>query len=78
MPLPVKSALFIEEFFIYDFRYVKLTPARQLSLEQVLSFIQDDEVVEVTPKGVRMRKKELDPSRRKSKSKKLWDDYVFE
>jgi GTP-binding protein len=38
----------------------------------------DDEVVEVTPKSVRMRKKELDPSKRKAKGRKAWDDFVFE
>jgi len=36
---------------------VKLTPPRQMSLEQCLEFITDDELVEVTPKSIRMRKK---------------------
>ena len=40
---------------------VKLSPARQLSLEQALEFISDDECVEVTPDEIRLRKVELDP-----------------
>ncbi len=46
---------------------VKLAPPRILTLEQALEFIDDDELVEVTPKSVRLRKKELDPNRRKRK-----------
>jgi GTP-binding protein len=38
---------------------VKLTPAVKLSLEQALDFIKDDELVEVTPKSLRLRKKLL-------------------
>lgn len=38
---------------------VKLTPRRQLSLEQCLEFIADDELLEVTPKSLRMRKREV-------------------
>jgi GTP-binding protein len=44
---------------------IKLTPARILTLEQALEFIEDDELVEVTPQSIRLRKKELDPNRRK-------------
>ena len=40
---------------------VKLSPPRQLSLEQALEFIADDECVEVTPDEIRLRKVELDP-----------------
>jgi GTP-binding protein len=46
---------------------VRLTPPRRLSLEQALEFIRDDELVEVTPKAFRLRKKVLPASRRKSK-----------
>ena len=46
---------------------VRLTPPRRLSLEQTLEFIRDDELVEVTPKAFRLRKKILPASRRKSK-----------
>ena len=38
---------------------VKLTPPRQMSLEESLDFIGDDELVEVTPKGIRIRKRIL-------------------
>ena len=44
---------------------VQLTPPTILSLEQCISFIEDDELLEVTPKSLRLRKKELDPIKRK-------------
>ncbi|HAT4282543.1 TPA: translational GTPase TypA [Clostridium perfringens] len=44
---------------------LKLTPVRQMSLEQCLEFINNDELVEVTPVNVRMRKKILDSAERK-------------
>jgi len=44
---------------------IKLTPPRILTLEQALEFIDDDELVEVTPTSIRLRKKELDPTKRK-------------
>jgi GTP-binding protein len=47
---------------------VRLTPPQRLSLEQALEFIRDDELVEVTPKTFRLRKKTLPASRRKHKS----------
>jgi len=43
---------------------VKLVPAREMSLEECLDFIEDDELVEVTPKSIRMRKKILDAGAR--------------
>lgn len=46
---------------------VQLTPATILSLEQCLDFIENDELLEVTPKSLRIRKKELDPNKRKRK-----------
>jgi GTP-binding protein len=44
---------------------VKLTPPRKMSLEQAIAYIQDDELVEVTPKNIRLRKAVLDPNDRK-------------
>ena len=44
---------------------LKLTPVRQMSLEQCLEFINNDELVEVTPVNVRMRKRILDSAQRK-------------
>ncbi len=44
---------------------VQLTPPTILSLEQSLDFIEDDELLEVTPLALRLRKKELDPIKRK-------------
>ena len=48
---------------------VRLTTPRRLSLEQMISYIQDDEQVEVTPKNVRMRKRYMDPNVRKRQSR---------
>ena len=49
---------------------LRLTPPRVLSLEQALEFIADDELVEITPKNIRLRKKILDTERRaKAKSR---------
>jgi GTP-binding protein len=44
---------------------VQLTPPTIFSLEQCLDFIENDELLEVTPKSLRLRKKELDPNKRK-------------
>ena len=48
---------------------ILLTPAVRFSLEQALEFIDDDELVEVTPKGIRLRKKLLTESERKRDSR---------
>ncbi|MFO0781654.1 MAG: translational GTPase TypA [Candidatus Saccharimonadales bacterium] len=45
---------------------VQLTPPTIFSLEQYLDFIENDELLEVTPENLRLRKKELDPKKRKS------------
>jgi GTP-binding protein len=44
---------------------VQLTPATILSLEQSIDFIESDELLEVTPANLRLRKRELDPTKRK-------------
>ena len=43
---------------------LRLTPPRQFSLEQAIEYIAEDELVEVTPKNIRLRKKILDPTAR--------------
>ncbi len=48
---------------------LRLTPPRILSLEQALEFIETDELLEVTPKSLRIRKKILDPLMRKRSKK---------
>lgn len=48
---------------------VKLTPPLVLTLEQALEFIDDDELVEITPKNIRIRKKYLTENERKRQSK---------
>ena len=49
---------------------IQLTPPTTLSLEQALDFINDDEVLEVTPKNIRMRKRILDTTKRRVASRK--------
>jgi len=44
---------------------VRLTPPRILSLEQAIAYVEDDELVEVTPTAIRLRKRHLDPNVRK-------------
>ena len=48
---------------------VQLTPFTDLSLEQSIDFIEDDELLEVTPKSLRLRKRFLDPNKRKRAAK---------
>ena len=48
---------------------VQLTPFTDLSLEQCIDFIEDDELLEVTPKSLRLRKRFLDPNQRKRAAK---------
>jgi GTP-binding protein len=52
-----------------DEAVVLTTPVR-LSLEQAIAYIDDDELVEVTPKSIRLRKRHLDPNVRKRESRK--------
>ena len=49
---------------------LKLSPPRVLSLEQAIDFIETDELLEITPKTLRIRKKILDPLARKRASRK--------
>ncbi|RAI40783.1 translational GTPase TypA [Rhodoplanes roseus] len=49
---------------------VRLTPPIRMSLEKALAYIQDDELVEVTPKSVRLRKRILDPNERKKEERR--------
>ena len=47
---------------------IRLIPPKKLSLEQAIEFINDDELVEITPKSIRLRKKILDGNQRPKKS----------
>ena len=49
---------------------VLLTPPMRLTLEKAMSYITDEELVEVTPKSIRLRKRWLDPNERKRQSRK--------
>ena len=49
---------------------VRLTPPIRMTLEKALAYIQDDELVEVTPKSIRLRKKLLDENDRKKEERK--------
>jgi GTP-binding protein len=48
---------------------VRLVPPRKISLEAMLSYIDEDELLEVTPESLRLRKRELDPNDRKRASR---------
>ena len=48
-----------------------LTPPRKMSLEQAIAYIEDDELVEVTPAAVRLRKRWLDPHERKRHERRV-------
>ncbi len=50
---------------------IKLIPAKIMNLELALEWIEDDELVEITPKTIRIRKKELNASMRKREAKKV-------
>jgi GTP-binding protein len=49
---------------------VRLTPPVQMTLEKALAWIEDDELVEVTPRSIRLRKRMLDPNDRKREEKR--------
>ncbi len=49
---------------------IRLEPPRKMSLEQALDFIADDELIEVTPEAIRLRKRELDPAARRKAMKR--------
>jgi GTP-binding protein len=50
---------------------IKLAPPRQFSLEQAMEYINDDELLEITPKSIRMRKKLLSEVDRKRELNRL-------
>ncbi len=52
---------------------VRLTPPLRMVLEKALAYIQDDELVEVTPKSIRLRKTHLDPNDRKKAERQKAD-----
>ncbi len=51
-----------------------LTPPRRMSLEQAIAYIEDDELVEVTPSAIRIRKRTLDPNQRKRAERRAETD----
>nr|MCU0985126.1 translational GTPase TypA [Acetobacteraceae bacterium] len=51
-----------------------LVPPRKMSLEQAIAYIEDDELVEVTPGAIRLRKRYLDPHVRKKAERRAEDD----
>jgi len=50
---------------------IRLTPPRRMTLEQAIAYIDDDEMVEVTPESIRLRKAYLDPNERKRNKRKV-------
>ncbi|MGI8853578.1 MAG: translational GTPase TypA [Methyloceanibacter sp.] len=55
---------------------VRLTPPLRMTLERALAYIQDDELVEVTPKSIRLRKRHLDPNERKKAERQRLTEQV--
>ena len=47
---------------------IRLTPPWRMTLEQAIAYVDDDEMVEVTPKNIRLRKRFLDPNERKKQA----------
>ena len=56
---------------------VKLQPPRELNIEPAIEWINDDELVEVTPAAIRVRKRMLDHSKRKREGKSRLDEGRF-
>jgi GTP-binding protein len=50
---------------------IRLTPPRVMTLEQAIAYIDEDEMVEVTPQSIRLRKVYLDPHERKRHKRKV-------
>jgi GTP-binding protein len=50
---------------------VMLTPPMKMTLERALAYIDDDELVEITPRSIRLRKRLLDPNDRKKADRLL-------
>jgi GTP-binding protein len=55
---------------------IRLTPPLRMTLEKALSYINDDELVEVTPKSIRLRKKQLDPHERRKEERRKETEQV--
>jgi len=53
---------------------VRLTPPIRMTLERALAYIQDDELVEVTPESIRLRKRHLDPNERKKAERRQLEE----
>ncbi|MDA0998301.1 MAG: translational GTPase TypA [Proteobacteria bacterium] len=52
---------------------IRLTPPKRMSLEEAITYIEDNELVEVTPKSIRLRKRQLDPHERKREQRRRAD-----
>jgi GTP-binding protein len=55
---------------------VSIPPKRQMSLEECMEYIQQDECIEVTPNSIRMRKVILDEDERKKQNKRMSSEAV--
>jgi GTP-binding protein len=55
---------------------VRLTPPIKMTLEKALAYIEDDELVEVTPKSIRLRKRLLDPNERKREERRKESEHA--
>ena len=64
--------MFIQKFVSGGYlRILRLVPPRNLSLEDSLEFLADDELLEVTPKSIRIRKRILSNSQRAKERAKM-------
>ncbi|KAI8823463.1 P-loop containing nucleoside triphosphate hydrolase protein [Fimicolochytrium jonesii] len=54
---------------------IRLSPVEQFGLEKMIAYVQDDEVIEITPSTIRTRKKELDSTKRKAQTRKGRPDF---
>lgn len=45
---------------------IKIIPPTKMGLEEVMAYMEDDEIIELTPQSIRLRKAVLDPSKRRS------------
>ena len=66
---PVKGKTLTNVRSVLADEKLTLAPPRRIALEEALSYIQDDELVEVTPTEIRLRKKDLDPTLRKKNAR---------
>jgi len=74
---PVKEKALTNVRTVMKEEQVKMAAPKILSLEYALSCVKEDELVEITPKSIRLRKKELDVNKRRRLARKSAENFVF-